>query len=181
MSVTTSAATEAPSRLFGQRSPTPPPFTSPPQSPAHIHHAQTPEPSRDIDMTTSSTLPPVDGQNHDREDALMQDSDTMSNGHTETNTSTTNSNEASVDGVAIQVAAVDDDAMDTTPDTSQGLVLPNGSADPREPPTNDQSVVTSNGENAESGGEHAGVDPTATPPPPPPPDDAPVCEVPCPP
>ena len=36
--------------------------------------------------------------------------------------------------VDVQVAAVpaDEDAMDTTPDNSQGLVLPNGSADPPE-------------------------------------------------
>jgi len=36
--------------------------------------------------------------------------------------------------VAVEVAAVpaDEDAMDTTPDNSQSLVLPNGSADPQE-------------------------------------------------
>jgi hypothetical protein len=171
MSVTTSAATEAPSRLFGQRSPTPPPFTSPPQSPAHIHHAQTPEPPRDIDMTTSSTLLPLDGQNHDREDALMQDSDALSNGHAETNTNTTDTREPPVDGIAVEVAAVDNDAMDTAPDDSDGLVLPNGSADPREPSTNSQTAPTPNGENTEPGDQQTSADV----PPPPPPEDAPVC------
>ena len=33
------------------------------------------------------------------------------------------------------VAAVDEDAMDTAPDTDQELVLPNGSADPHEAST----------------------------------------------
>jgi hypothetical protein len=150
MSVTTSAATAAPTRLFGQHSPSPPAFTSPPQSPAHIDDSQTPELPRDVDMATSSTLPPLDGQNHDREeDALMHDSDTLSNGHTDTNTTTTDPSQPPIDGVAVQVAAVDDDAMDTSPDDSQGLVLPNGSADPREPTNNAQSSPTPNGENTE--------------------------------
>lgn len=81
--------------------------------------------------TSAPTLPPA-GQRHDREDALMQDDDTLTNGHMETEPSSTVSQDSSTTNVAVEVAAVDEDAMDTTPDNSQGLVLPNGSADPQE-------------------------------------------------
>lgn len=50
--------------------------------------------------------------------------------------------------VAVEIAAVDDDIMDTTPDTDQRLVLPNGSAnngsnlavEPSSPTTNSAEV-----------------------------------------
>jgi hypothetical protein len=83
MSVRTSPANiEPPPLLFGQRSPSPPSFTSPPLSPNHIQPPQSPltshplqqhivESMEDVDMTTSITLQPPTGQNHDREDAAM--------------------------------------------------------------------------------------------------------------
>lgn len=157
MSVTTSSANvEPPPLLFGQRSPSPPSFSSPPQSPNHLHQAQTPVASpppisQDVDMSTSTTLPPPAGQNHDRqEDALMQDSDGLANGHMEANAGSTNNQEPPPPpppppNVAVEVAAVDEDAMDTTPDNSQGLVLPNGSADPQEAPVITPSSPEPNG------------------------------------
>jgi hypothetical protein len=50
--------------------------------------------------------------------------------------------------IAVEVAtvSVDDDMMDTTPDSSQGLVLPNGSADPREVAANTPISPAPNGE-----------------------------------
>lgn len=93
-------------------------------------------------MSTSTTLPPA-GQRHDREDALMQDS--LTNG-IEANTNSAASGDLP-GSVAVEVAAVPaaDDAMDTTPDTSQGLVLPNGSADPQQPPEVSPSPPVPNG------------------------------------
>jgi len=60
----------------------------------------------------------------------MQDDDALTNGHTETEPGTTVAQDPPAATVAVE--AVDEDAMDTTPDSSQGLVLPNGSADPLE-------------------------------------------------
>lgn len=64
----------------------------------------------------------------------MQDSEGLANGHVEVNPHSINSQEPPATSVAVEVAAIDEDAMDTTPDNSQGLVLPNGSSDPQEPP-----------------------------------------------
>lgn len=60
----------------------------------------------------------------------MRDSEALTNGHIDTNAGRS---ETPGNAVAVEVAAMDDDddAMDTSPD-SQGLVLPNGSADPQE-------------------------------------------------
>ncbi|KAF2261157.1 hypothetical protein CC78DRAFT_500533 [Lojkania enalia] len=146
---------EPPPLLFGQhaQSPSSPSFSSPPQSPNHLHHAQTPVSSppplpaaaaEDVDMSTSTTLQPPTGQNHDRHaDAQMQDSGGLTNGHTDANTNRSNALPAS--DVAVEVAAVDEDAMDTTPDNSQGLVLPNGSADPNGAPGVTPSSPAPNG------------------------------------
>ena len=83
-------------------------------------------------MSTSTTLPqPVASQNHDRQDqadAAMSDPDGLPNGHHIAPESTT-SEAPATNNVAVQVAAVDEDAMDTTPDNGQGLVLPTASAD----------------------------------------------------
>jgi hypothetical protein len=78
-------------------------------------------------MSTSTTLPPI-GQRHDREDAIMQDG--LSNGMATTQEA---ESRASPNDVAVEVAAVpaDEDAMDTTADDPQNLVLPNGTADPQ--------------------------------------------------
>ncbi|KAF2181732.1 hypothetical protein K469DRAFT_670879 [Zopfia rhizophila CBS 207.26] len=149
MSVTASSANvEPPPLLFGQRSPSPPSFSSPPQSPNHLHHTQTPvsspppQPIEDVDMSTSTTMPPPEGQNHDREDAVMEDPEGLTNGHMETNT---NNRNPPTTNVAVEIAAVEDDAMDTTPDNGQGLVLPNGSADPQEAIDNTSSSPAPNG------------------------------------
>ncbi|KAJ4302711.1 hypothetical protein N0V90_001601 [Kalmusia sp. IMI 367209] len=82
--------------------------------------------SEDVDMSTSTTLPPA-GQRHDREDAIMQDG--LPNGVQPDANSTQDRDQAN--NVAVEVAAVtaDDDAMDTTPDSAQGVVLANGSAE----------------------------------------------------
>lgn len=143
MSVTSQANVEPPPLLFGQRSPSPPSFSSPPHSPTYLQHTHTPLasppplPAPDVDMSTSTTLPPL-GQDHDRqEDALMQDSEGLANGHMETDSSGTDSQSPPpppLGNVAVEVAAVDEDAMDTTPDSSQGLVQANGSANPPEAP-----------------------------------------------
>jgi hypothetical protein len=81
----------------------------------------------DMDMSTSSTLPPA-GQRHDRDDADMQDG--LTNGLQPDASSTPAHNQA--DSVAIEVAAVsaDEDAMDTTSDDAQDLIQPNASAEP---------------------------------------------------
>ncbi|KAJ4354247.1 uncharacterized protein N0V89_005981 [Didymosphaeria variabile] len=101
--------------------PSPPPPPPPPPPP------QQQQSSGDIDMSTSTTLTPA-GQRHDREDGVMQDS--LTNGLHPDASNTQNHNQTN--SVAIQVAAVaaDEDAMDTTSDDAQDLVLPNGSAEP---------------------------------------------------
>ncbi|KAF9733686.1 hypothetical protein PMIN02_002677 [Paraphaeosphaeria minitans] len=126
--------------------PSSPPAFSSPHSPAESHsHTQptmsssSPSPlppppppqqqqsSGDMEMTTSTTLPPA-GQRHDREDVDMQDG--LINGLQPDATDTPTQNQTN--SVAIEVAAVsaDEDAMDTTSDDTQDLVLPNGSTDP---------------------------------------------------
>lgn len=77
--------------------------------------------------TSASTMPPA-GQRHDREDAEMQDGEGLTNGQSHIQQATTATAEPASNAVAVEVAAVDEDAMDTTPDTDQQLVLPNGSA-----------------------------------------------------
>lgn len=82
-------------------------------------------------MSASTTVPPP-GQRHDREDAVMQDGLTngLSSNTDDTHTHTHNQ----ANNVAVEVAAVaaDEDAMDTTQDNAQAVVLPNGSAEPQE-------------------------------------------------
>jgi hypothetical protein len=70
-------------------------------------------------MNASVTSLPPAGQPHDREDADM-DGEGLTNGQGLAST------------VAVEVAAVDEDAMDTTPDADDGVLLANGSADPLE-------------------------------------------------
>ncbi|KAF2203707.1 DS-domain-containing protein [Delitschia confertaspora ATCC 74209] len=158
MSVTASSANvDAPPLLFGQRSPSPQPFSSPPRSPSHVHHSHTPLSSPppqsfedDVDMNASITFPTPEGQNHDREDIQMEDSEGLPNGHVD---AAPYHNEPPPTDIAIEVAAVDDDAMDTSPDNSHGVVLPNGSADaeeaivhsPNSPPSH--GIVPDNGAN----------------------------------
>lgn len=68
------------------------------------------------------------GQRHDREDAEMHDEEVLANGGALAAPESATPAPASVNAVAVEIAAVDEDAMDTTPDTDQQLVLPNGSA-----------------------------------------------------
>ena len=121
--------------LFGQQQ----------QHPAQPAMASSPPPppptADDLDMGTSTTLPPA-GQRHDRDDADMQDG--LTNGH-EANTSN-NQPHTRANNVAVEVAAVaaDEDAMDTTSDDVQGIVLPNGLAEPQAPDYTSQIDTHSN-------------------------------------
>ncbi|OCK80825.1 hypothetical protein K432DRAFT_404386 [Lepidopterella palustris CBS 459.81] len=192
MSVTTSAASvEPPPLLFGQRSPSPPSFSSPPQSPHHLHHPHTPLASppphlnEDVDMNASTTLQPSEGQNHDRDEDMMVDSEVLPDGPVQAGDGAQNGISPTPNGVAGDAAA-DEDAMDTTPDASQVEPVTNGSpvtletlratsppslngntqeapapTDPQSPvPVSNENLVqlTSNGTPA---------DPTNEPPPPP--------------
>ncbi|KAF2253885.1 hypothetical protein BU26DRAFT_502001 [Trematosphaeria pertusa] len=183
---------QPPPLLFGQQPPSSPPFSSP-QSPNEAHHAQhpsspPPQSTNDVDMSASTTFPPA-GQRHDRDDAAMQDG--LTNG---VQADTNSGSREPPNNVAVEVAAVpaDEDAMDTTPDNSQGLVLPNGSADPQEatgipqsspapngvaqdtPQNSEQAPPAPNGDapqtdNVPPAEVPPPADPTLQPPPPPPP------------
>ena len=113
------AAVDPPPLIFGQQSPSPPPVSSPPFSP---NNPQSPGPqnpqitsqatvtvmeAEDVDMSTSTTLPPL-GQNHDRE-AQMDDVEGNAN-------SRNRQQPPQVAGQAANGAAVTEDVMDTTPD-----------------------------------------------------------------
>ncbi|KAJ4367045.1 hypothetical protein N0V83_007575 [Neocucurbitaria cava] len=125
--------------LHFSQQPSSPSFSSPPQSPNHLIHAHTPAPPQppppppaDIDMSSSMTTVPPPGQRHDREDAEMQDGEGLPDMHVEEIATPPSNRESTTGSVAVEVAAVDEDAMDTAPDTDAALVLPNGSADPNE-------------------------------------------------
>lgn len=66
--------------------------------------------------------------------------------------------------IAVEVAAVpaDEDAMDTTPDNSQGLVLSNGSADPQAAAVITPSSPAPNGVVQEEAGNNGQVPPAPT-------------------
>jgi hypothetical protein len=131
--------------------PSSPPFSSPPQSPSHLLHAQPPAttprpPPVDVDMSSSVTTIAPAGQQHDREDADMADSVSLANSEVQMPPIVAGDREPA-DTVAIEVAVVDDDAMDTTPDTDTGLLQsshPTESLDaattPTSPPTNEDVV-----------------------------------------
>lgn len=79
-----------------------------------------------MDMSASAnTLPPT-GQNHDRDDAEMQDGDQSSHRDASTNT------------VAVEISALDDDAMDVAQDAEPDALLLNN------PPTQapDATIAT---------------------------------------
>jgi hypothetical protein len=126
--------------LHFSQQPSSPSFSSPPHSPAQRLHAQTPAsplppPPADVDMSAAVTTLPPAGQQHDREDANMEDGLGLTNGRVPESRGLSNNGDAVNDTVAIEVAAVDADAMDTTPDTDTELVLPNSSTDPLEAAT----------------------------------------------
>ncbi|XP_014559882.1 hypothetical protein COCVIDRAFT_23905 [Bipolaris victoriae FI3] len=98
-------------------------LSSPSRSPTHLLHAHTPtspqpQPAADMDVSASNnnnTLPPV-GQDHDRTDAEMQDGDNPTHRDASTNT------------VAVEISAIDEDAMDVTPDAEPDALLLNHSS-----------------------------------------------------
>ncbi|KAH6622337.1 hypothetical protein C7974DRAFT_362780 [Boeremia exigua] len=110
---------------------TSPAFSSPPHSPTHLHHAPTvssPPPvqqTTDADMSTSAHIAPPAGQRRNREDADMREVEGLTNGQAHVEQVSPLLAESSISSVAVEIAAVDEDAMDTTPDTDQRLVLPN--------------------------------------------------------
>jgi hypothetical protein len=76
-------------------------------------------------MSTSlSTLSPT-GQRHDREDADMQDGNNLTS--EQVHSASADLPVPAFSTVHIEVAATDEDAMDTTPDTNQQTVLPTAS------------------------------------------------------
>lgn len=58
----------------------------------------------------------------------MHDEEGLANGQGQPEQESTTRALAATNAVAVEIAVVDEDAMDTTPDTDQQLVLPNGSA-----------------------------------------------------
>ncbi|KAJ4379318.1 hypothetical protein N0V86_005363 [Didymella sp. IMI 355093] len=76
---------------------------------------------------SAPTLPPT-GRRHDRGDAEMHDGEGLADGQAHVGNESTASAQAPANAVAVEVAVVDEDVMDLTPDTDQQLVLPNGSA-----------------------------------------------------
>ncbi|CAO2649526.1 Nn.00g069110.m01.CDS01 [Neocucurbitaria sp. VM-36] len=186
--------------LHFSQQPSSPSFSSPPQSPNHRLHAQTPAsppplppPPADMDMSSSITTLPPAGQRHDREDAEMQDGEGLTNGHGEETANPPSNREPITNSVAVEVAAVDEDAMDTAPDTDQERGLPNGSADPNEalvltptspaatgetqvePSSNEPALSTAHVDDATQTESNLPIDPpppgdpSEQPPPPPPP------------
>ncbi|KAF2747698.1 hypothetical protein M011DRAFT_36738 [Sporormia fimetaria CBS 119925] len=125
MSVAASEAAVEP--LSAVNPPSSPSTTSPP-SPLHTANTLLDIPSLvpappDMSTSPSSTQPPLDSQNHDREeDSVMQDMDAPEEDHR------TDTPSPAEPQVAVQVAAVDDDTMDTTSDSSQGTALPDSSS-----------------------------------------------------
>jgi hypothetical protein len=124
--------------LHFSQQPSSPSFSSPPQSPNHNIHAHTPAPHpppppANVDMSSSvNTLAPV-GQQHDREDADMGETtggtseSGLTNGHAAEPLYPPNDSETTNNAVAVEIAVVDEDAMDTTPDLDTDLVLQDGS------------------------------------------------------
>ncbi|KAI8940888.1 hypothetical protein NX059_002148 [Plenodomus lindquistii] len=118
------AAVEQPH--FIQRTPTPS-FSSPRHHlDARSPSASPPPPaSADVDMSTSVV---TSGQRHDREDADMEDAG-LTNSLPQASIETPGSAEHPSTAIAVQVAAMNDNAMDTTPDTEVELVLPDAPAE----------------------------------------------------
>jgi hypothetical protein len=96
-----------------------------------------------------TTLAPV-GQQHDREDADMGEATGRTNESSFTHDpgteplSSENDRETNSSTVAVEVATVDEDAMDTTPDIDAELVMQDGAAGllesnvtPTSPPTHE--------------------------------------------
>lgn len=74
----------------------------------------------------------------------MHDPESLANGQAQIEEGSTAPAQASADAVAVEVAVVDEDPMDTTPDTDQQLVLPNGSVSQLDTSTVQPPFFTSN-------------------------------------
>ncbi|OAG19686.1 hypothetical protein CC77DRAFT_134671 [Alternaria alternata] len=159
-------------------------LSSPPHSPNHVLHAHTPAspqpppppPAAELDMNTSTSADtmPSTGQNHDRGDAEMQDGDEPARRDASTNT------------IAVEISAIDEDAMDVTPDVEAESLLPNGSSEAQEatittpaspaPVLDDTTEIiipTDPPPPVDPDALPPPVDPSTQPPPPPPPVDPP--------
>jgi hypothetical protein len=82
-------------------------------------------------MSSSTTTIAPTGQQHDREDADMANGGGMANSELQEPPVASSVREPT-NAVAMEAAAVDDDAMDTTPDTETALVPSSDSAVPPE-------------------------------------------------
>ncbi|KAF1915500.1 Deoxyhypusine synthase-domain-containing protein, partial [Ampelomyces quisqualis] len=134
----------------------------------HQLHAQTPAslsplPPARVDMSSSITTPAPAGQQHDRDDADMEDSTSLTNSQAADAHPLPANRESSSNPVAVEAAAVDQDAMDTTPDADTDLLVQPGPADS----VNASAAPASLTANGASGEQTS--DPNAQPPPPPPP------------
>ncbi|KAF2823695.1 DS-domain-containing protein [Ophiobolus disseminans] len=162
---------------------------SSPQQPAdHALHAPTPAspsppPPADVDMSSSATTLAPAGQRHDRE------AEGLANGPVEEPTLLPGEREPDTNTV-VEVAALEDDTMDTTPDVDAGLVLADASVGPLEAAAA-PAVASADGAAGELGSDQLPLvapsgdaadsqnpppidppppaDPNAEPPPPPPP------------
>jgi hypothetical protein len=120
--------------LHFSQQPSSPSFSSPAQSPNHNLHAHTPAPHpapppANVDMSSSiTTLAPL-GQQHDREDADMGEATGgtnepgLTNGQAVGPLNLHDDSETTNSTIAVEIAVVDEDAMDTTPDLDADLVL----------------------------------------------------------
>lgn len=98
-------------------------------------------------MSSSVTTLAPTGQQHDRQDADMGEATGVTNESSLTNglvaESPVPSNDRETNNtVAVEVAAIDEDAMDTTPDIDTQLVLQDGSTGPLEATTTPTSPPT---------------------------------------
>lgn len=145
-------------------------------------------------MSSSVTTLAPAGQQHDRDDANMDEDVNLANDNARHTSRDQSSHDPPNNNVAVEVAAVDEDAMDITPDTDAQVVLEpeqtdalHPAASSPQPPANGGSVAEDNGdqaapnpppdnvtqtENAPPSQPPPPVDPSLQPPPPPPPIEA---------
>ncbi|KAH4938411.1 hypothetical protein HBI79_053520 [Parastagonospora nodorum] len=188
--------------LHFSQQPSSPSFSSPPRSPSRLPHAhspapQPPPPPADVDMNASTTTSAPVAQQHGQDDADMAEAaggtGTLdpTNGHALEPPSPPNDRETANSAVAIQVAAVEEDVMDTTPDLDTDLVLehdstaqPDTIADPLVSATQEASATEPGRNNVDDPSDNVvttdnappldpplPIDPLSHPPPPPPPID----------
>ncbi|KAI9758979.1 MAG: Alsin [Candelina submexicana] len=138
MDLAVSSNIEPPPLLFGARPSTPDP-ASQDQQPSHpqsLFNSQSspldtaPPPATEMDLSTSTTLPQPEGQNHERSDSEMENTDDVPNSHV-------------VEPLVAESADIEDnarqqdprpEAMDTSPDSQQepssnGVTVPEGDSE----------------------------------------------------